>query len=287
MTIGLSLPLGYLIGINDTPNARYLYNGLGKPGDCLPELKDHGVTSIELQGFGPEASASSILFAAKHIIDSGMRLTIHGYLSKNAKQKVTSQLLPTFNFLKDQQQETVLVVHALAYPDTTCSKQSDPTACALQQLTEGIQLYSLPVSLSLEINRYHGVDRPGTTYINLLEITQHLDKSIIGFCWDMGHTQSSILQHKLPANPPLEFIERVNHTHVHGLSMEGDTHWPLTTASTHVASAIGDLQSVRYEGAYNLELYPTRWGTEHRVREEILASIELLQIMLMQNSINA
>ena len=54
MTIGLSLPLGYLTGAEDTAGTKCLSNAFGGPRDCLAELKDNGITSIELQGFGPD-----------------------------------------------------------------------------------------------------------------------------------------------------------------------------------------------------------------------------------------
>ena len=42
MTIGLSLPLGYLAGTNDSADAMCFYEAFGQPRDCLADLKDNG-----------------------------------------------------------------------------------------------------------------------------------------------------------------------------------------------------------------------------------------------------
>jgi len=284
VTIGLSLPLGYLTGAAETANGKCLSEAFGKPCDCLAELKDHGVGSVELKRFGPGSSADSVLGVAQNIVGSGMRLTLHGYLSGDTaghlSEDVYPELLPTLGYLRDQQGETMMVVHALVDPDTSCDAMTKSTVRALERLAESIRQRSFPVRVSLEINRYHGVEAPGTTYDSLLGIARRLGDPDIGFCWDMGHTRSSVLQNRLPAVPPPEFLRKVIHTHLHGLSPDGDTHWPLTESSSHIASGVGQLRPFGYAGTYNLELYPMRWGSEHAVREGILGSVLCLREIL-------
>jgi len=284
VTIGLSLPLGNLTGAEETADAKCFSEAFGKPYDCLAELKDHGVGSIELQRFGPDSPASSLLDVAQSILGSGISLTFHGYLPGNVAGPLFGdaypQLLPTINFLEDQQEETVMVVHAHADPHASYGAMVESTARALERLAESIHRCDLPVRVSLEINRYHGGQTPGATYDGLLEIAQHLECSEVGFCWDMGHTRSSVLQNRLPATPPPEFVKRVIHTHVHGLSPDGDTHRPLIESSLHVASGISQLRSFAYGGTYNLELFPRRWGAEKTVRGEVLGSILCLREIL-------
>jgi len=190
------------------------------------------------------------------------------------------ELAPTLGYLRDQQGETVMVVHALVDPDASCGAMTESTVRALERLAESLHTRDLPVKVSLEINRHHGVEAPGTTYDSLLEIAQRLGSRGIGFCWDMGHTHSSVLQGRLPAVPPPEFLRRVIHTHVHGLSADGDTHWPLTESNSHIASGVSQLKALGYGGTYNLELYPMRWGAEHTVRDGILGSVLCLREIL-------
>lgn len=213
-----------------------------------------------------------------------MKLTLHGYLTGSMAGllfgDVYQQLLPTIDYLKDQQEETVMVVHALADPGASKSNLAKSTTRTLERLAESIHTYNLPVRVALEINRYHGVEIPDTTYDGLLEITQYLSCSEVGFCWDMGHTRSNVLQHRLPPVPPPEFLRKVIHTHVHGLSPDGDTHWPLTKDSSNVESGVIQLKSFGYRSICNLELYPMRWGAEKTVRDEILGSILCLRKIL-------
>ena len=61
MNIGVSLPLGYLTGAEDGAGATSLSTAFGSPGDCLAELKDHGVTYIELQGLGPDTPRPRVM----------------------------------------------------------------------------------------------------------------------------------------------------------------------------------------------------------------------------------
>ena len=279
MNIGVSLPLGYLTGAEDGAGAKSLSTAFGSPRDCLAELKDHGVTYIELQGFGPDTPPDTFLAALERISGSEMRLSLHGYLSGD----IISHLLSAVASLEGRQEDTVLVVHPLAHPGGTYATMAEATARALERLAEDIRTHDLPVSIALEINRYHGIESPGTAYDGLLEIARLLgDDAKVGFCWDMGHTASSVLQKRLPSAPPPEFAARVTHTHLHNVSPKGDTHWPLTESCPHLTSGISRLEGRGYMGIYNLELYPTRWEAEHDVKDGMLRSILCLR-KLMDN----
>jgi sugar phosphate isomerase/epimerase len=286
VTIGLSLPLEYLTGKNDSAGAKCLSDALGKPRDCLANLKGNGVTSIELQGFGPDISPDEFLCAVERILGSGMHLTLHGCLTDDTARlrscESHSKLLAVADLLEKQQAEIIMVVHALACPGASYRSMVDATTRALERLTEDIRTHDLPVIISLEIERHHGVESPGTTYDGLLDISQRLGSSELGFCWDMGHTCSSVSQKKLASVPPAEFTAKVNHTHVHNLSPEGDTHWPLTDSCPDLASGISRLEARGYTGIYNLELYPTRWVAQQDAKDGMLRSVICLRKILNQ-----
>ena len=287
MNIGLSLPLGYLTGANDSADAICFSEAFGQPRDCLADLSDHGITSIELQGFGSDASADSVRGAVGCILGSGLHLTLHGYLSNHTTGHLSvgvhTQLLSSADLMKERREDTVMVVHALAIPGASHRTMVEATVAASERLAEDIRTCDLPITTSLEISRYHGVEFPGTTYDALLEIARHLRNSGSGSCWDMGHTRSSVQQGRLPSDPPTEFIKRVNHTHVHGVSSRGDTHRPLTEPSPHIVSWINQLKSFGYDGTYNLELYPSRWGAKDTVRSKVLSSVRYLRKIVEQS----
>ncbi len=283
MNIGLSLPLGYLTNINNSADAICFSEAFGQPCDCLAELLDNGITSIELGSWGSDASADMILSAVELILRSGLELTLHGYLPNNSTDLLNgihAQLLPSDDLLKGRQKKTVMVVHALSILGTNYRTMMEATIHAYKRLAKDILSCDLPITTTLEISRYHGIDFPGTTYNGLLEIARHLDDSELRFCWDMGHTRSSILQDQLPLDPPTEFLKRVNHTHVHGVSSDGDTHRPLTESSPHIESWINQLRSLGYDGTYNLELYPSRWKEKETVRSEVISSVRYLRKIL-------
>ncbi len=284
MSIGLSLPFDYLNGTNKTASGACFADALGKPGDALHDLKQNGVSAIELQQFGPHAPDGELLDVAQRILDSGLRLTLHGYLTGHATSHLISDnyphLLPLMEYLREQHLETIMVVHAHANPGAAYQVLMDTTIRALQQITGDIHTANYPIRISLEINRYHGVENPGTTYAGLLAMAQQLNSAETGFCWDMGHTQSSVQQHRLSANPPPAFVRKVIHTHIHGLSPDGDTHRPLTGSNAHIVSGVNMLRSSGYKGLYNLELYPVRWGSNKTVRAEIMDSIRCLHEIL-------
>jgi sugar phosphate isomerase/epimerase len=286
VTIGLSLPFGYLAGAVESPLGESFAEAFGDPDSCLAELREHGVGSIELKRFGPTSSAEVLLSVAERILGSGLKLSLHGYLTGSATGRTFGDLypplLPTVDWLKERQGEVVMVVHSLVDAESDYTAVLESTGCALQRLAEGVRASELPIRVALEINRFHGHESPGTTYDGILEIARRV-RGVpgLGFCWDIGHTRSSELQGRLAASPPDEFVEKVIHTHVHGLSTDADTHWPVTESSSHIAAGVRRLRSVGYDGTYNLELYPTRWEPgPDAARRGILDSVRCLREIL-------
>jgi sugar phosphate isomerase/epimerase len=287
--IGLSLPLDYLTGTPVRPGSQLLAKALGEPYNALALLQKHGVDSVELQRIGISAPPTEVLDAVQCILDTGLHLTIHGTLVRDAEgQSLSAQyphLLPVLQYLREQQQETILVVHAHANTQSSTFRLLVATVHSIVHLIHECIKHKLPLKVGLEINRYHGRSDPGTTYEGLHEIAQRVNSPNLGFCWDMGHTQSSILQNMLPVSPPPAFLENVIHTHVHGIAPDGDTHWPLIDSFSHIREGIQQLKAYGYSGTYNLELYPERWGQVLLVSKGVLDSIDILCDLLMEEGI--
>ena len=282
MKTGLSLPLRYVLD-TDTDIAKPGFRQwVGDPGTFLAELRHHDVQTVELRGVEPGLSDTATLTAMRRIVAAGMGFTYHSWLpeavGKGAFPELAAPPLPdTGAFLNALGISPVMVVHAYNIPGASYEDLMASSVHSLRALIENLKQHALPVRVALEINRYHGVSTPGVTYDGLLEIGQHFTAADLGFCWDMGHTQSSFLQQELPETPPAEFVARVIHTHIHDLSPDGDTHWALREVCPHLMAGIGRLEACGYTGIFNLELYPDRWQPEENVPDAIFRSIERLR----------
>jgi len=256
----------------------------GTPDNCLIRLKEHGVGAIELRAIRPNSNVDTVALAIHRVIDHGITITLHGYLpvsSKNGNfENDYSPMLSAFELIKSRGKDTILTVHSHQDSGSATGSLIKSTAFELDQLMKYIHSNTLPVRVALEINRYHGVDSPSATYEGLLETAKQTGKKELGFCWDLGHVCSSVLQNKLPAVPPPDFVSKVIHTHIHGLSPDNDTHWPLSKVSPACESYLQRLVEAGYKGIYNLELEPSRWDPTMNVGEEIINSINCLRNML-------
>jgi sugar phosphate isomerase/epimerase len=284
VTIGLSLPLDYIAGTPLRTGSHLLAAALGDSHHALKLLKRHGVRSVELQRIDADAEPIRVLDAFKRILDTGLHLSLHGALVRGAADRsldrLYPQLIPALGYLKTQERETVMVVHAHAGGEGSTLSLLEATVDSISHLDRELTKYNIPLKVGLEVNRYHGRADPGTTYEGLLEMAHRVNSSALGFCWDMGHTHSSVLQQQLPAVPPPTFLANVIHTHLHGVAPDGDTHWSLVGSYAHIQDGIRQLRKCGYKGIYNLELYPERWGHAIPVRDGILDSIDLLRELL-------
>ena len=287
MKIGLSLQPSYVLNRDGDATQPNFLQWAGEPLAFLLELRQHGVYSVELQGVGPGLSDATELAAMRRITTAGLRLTCHSHLPDRDGDKTTPAEfaapppLPDMRaFLNALDMSPVMVVHPCATAGASYEELVGATVKGLQALIKNLKHHALPVRVALEINRYRGASMPGVTYNGLLEIGKHFSIDDLGFCWDMGHTQSSFMKQTLPAMPPSEFVSRVIHTHIHDISSEGDTHRALRESCPYLETSIRCLETFGYTGVYNFELYPNRWEPELNVKDTIFRSIERLQAIL-------
>lgn len=284
LKLGLSLPLNYLAsGSGDLP-VRCFAETFGPPAKGLACFKEHGVRSIEIQKFGANVCRARLRDAIKRVLDAGINLSLHGFLPPGDAQchdnDTMAWLTTGLDAIGARQHQTVVVVHVLEAPGASRNDSVKITVQSLDRMATAIGTSGSDAVIAIEINRYRGAVTPGVTYEGLLRIVTRLRQARIGFCWDLGHTAFSVQQGKLPPNPPRDFIDRVIHTHLHGLSSQGETHWPIKKLTPHLTNGLRHLQRVGYRGVYNLELYPTRWkSTPTDVRHDILNSIDTLYTM--------
>jgi len=288
MNIGFSLQSSDVMDSGTGAVKSVFFKSVGEPMAFLGELRRSGVRSVELQSVAPGLSDAVVLAAMQRIYVVGMRFSCHGSLaggpkkeSKAASSAFAVPPLPEVHtFLKALGASPVMVVHPYDFPEASYDELVTATVNGLEALIEHFKRHLLPFRIALEINRHRGDNVPGVSYDGLLEIGSHFSAEELGFCWDMGHTQASVLLKKLPETPPSEFVKRVIHTHVHEVSPEGTTHQPLRAPASYLEQCIGCLEAIGYTGVYNLELYPDRWKPEVNVKEAILLSVERLGTIL-------
>lgn len=103
----------------------------------------------------------------------------------------------------------------------------------------------------------------------------------------MGHYYFNYIQaagyEQLPAElqcglPVEEFIKRTVHTHIHGLSQQRTTHFPMKPdESLPLETYIHSLQKTGYSGVYNLELDFQRFIEEKNMLQQVYETIDRLK----------
>jgi hypothetical protein len=281
--ISLSLPYSYLAGKPISARDTILTDSFGPAQTFLPKQKQV-LAAVEISHFGGEAPPDQIVAASQTVLRSGLNLIIHCHLPEEIMGTDIAAVYPWFarveqELMTSEQKELILNVHALAADDSSVPLQSllVHTAENLVLVTDRLARTQIPTRIALEINREKGVQDPGTTYENLLEIYHRVSSPLLGLGWDIGHTYSNVLNGHLDQTPPKEFVQNIIHTHIHDLGNHNQTHWPLTVGTIPLNFYLGKLASVGYGGFYTLEIYPERFKDVLDPAEHMLKSIAVLQ----------
>lgn len=281
--ISLSLPYSYLSGNVKNVRDEILTKNFGPAKSFLP-LEKKVLSGIEISNFNDEAPPQQVIEACRTILKNDLIVILHCHLPKIIKEGDIENDYPWFpTVLKDikqnKQTHLMLNLHALSSTDSSVSIESliDNTAKNLRLLTQKLKLINFPIKVALEINREKGIQDPGTKYKNIVEICNRVNSPILGIGWDIGHTYSNVLNGHLNLEYPQEFLTKVIHTHIHDVSQNNETHWPLNTGQIPLNYYVKALQSINYNGFYTLEIYPERFREVINPRESILKSISVIQ----------
>ena len=107
----------------------------------------------------------------------------------------------------------------------------------------------------------------------LLEI----DSPRVGACWDFGHSAANLRNGYSEMFPGDDFLKRVIHTHIHDISDEGKTHFPLTCGNLDLKGCMNRLLNTGYKGVFNFEPGVDRWPwNADEKRSAMFASIDIL-----------
>ncbi len=284
--IGYSLPLGFLCNKILKKEDELYFNFFGSAEDCIKLLKNNNVSSIEIRSFKEDTSISDAIDVFYKIIKSGMGLTIHGFLPEIGKLDNKSKtIFQIYKELGKLNKPMIITLHAYRSMSDSKKKVLSKTTASLSQLIEKIGDF-INIHIALEINKAKECNDPSFFYDDLLIIKEKVGSPRLGFCWDMGHSYWNVLHNNLSSVPPNEFINSVIHTHLHGLSNLGQTHWPLTEGGLPLEKYLHYLRMNNYTGIFNIELGLKRWHNEISVSNGIFGSINLLNKVLHINKLH-
>jgi len=272
--LGYSLPIGFLAGQITKKEDEIYFNTFRSIENCIRFLKKEDVSSIEIRYLTKNTPIELFFNACKEIIENKMELTIHGFLPEPNDLNSFKLIIQALRLLSYDYKTITYTLHAIKSLEKDNRLLTTETIQSLNKLVE--KAYFLNLKIALEINRANEFNDPSYTYENLILIKNQVNNSKIGFCWDMGHSYWNVLNNSLPIIPPKEFLESIIHTHIHGLSENGQTHWPLKRDNLPLKEYLYQLSAIDYKGVYNLELGLKRWRMKMNIKNGISQSLNLL-----------
>ena len=291
MKKGFSIQSPALIGdSSDTEISLYL-GGHKDLESFLTFIKSKGVNSVEIRILERGVSSQVFQESIQLIWDMGLEITVHGDIKGDFPGERFIEIYPSLEFIlknfEKKQKELVIPLHAFQTDRGDVHKLRLETIELLDRWASFIKSEKLPVYIALENNRNKETIDPGNSSEGVLEMVNVINSSHVGICWDMGHYYSNLLKKMglesrpsahLDVLPSTSFLEKVYHTHIHGLNRQGTTHFPLTEKeSLPLEHYVTALKNVDYLGVYNLELSLPRWGAHTSYDQEMTDTITRLQ----------
>jgi sugar phosphate isomerase/epimerase len=286
--ISISLPGLYLCERYDDEASRLLYQAFGAPGACLERLRAQDVAAVEVRYSHKSLRPKDIRGAIDRLRALGLGISIHGELSSGAPRQNLFRSFPWVEHLLDcvprRRDPLVCTLHPLESVGVGPRDSRARTLQALHGLADQAGRQGLPIEFALELMRAKAAHRTAVTYEEVLSIVQTLDHPRVGICWDMGHGYANIRRGLMALAAPESFARRVIHTHIHGLSPKGRTHWFLNGANLPLALFVSTLVRSGYGGVYNLELSPERFAGIGDLAELVTKSVLVLRRNLQSSS---
>lgn len=281
MKCGLSLPINYLAGLPSSADDFLFQNHFKDPLTFMNALKKAGLSSIEINTIDSGTEAKKAALATNRVLDSGLDVTIHGYLPPTNQRGKLVEILPPIasiaETLKDRNCSSIITFHSYKKQNDDLLRLIDTNVDFIENLIHIIHNEKLSLKIALEINRQKGFTDPSISYDTLMKIWKKIaDPKLVGFCWDFGHSYWNASNNFIDCIPTEDFLSRVIHTHIHDLSPDGETHWPLTEGVIPLNDFVSRLKERNYKGTYNMELYPERWHKVRDIQSGIFDSISIL-----------
>jgi sugar phosphate isomerase/epimerase len=284
--IGFSLPPHYL-NEQQIASDNVLVKGLGQSQEALQNLKRRGVTSVELRMVRPGMNPALAQLAIDNVIKAGLKFTIHGLLPPSEDQTNTVDGFPFWALLdviRETQGEVIIPLHAKFSREGELEPVIADTISALRRLLGERDKRNAPFRFALEINKSKAKVDPSFTWEGVSSIVEEVNHPALGICWDFGHAYYNHRIGMITAEPPKSFLRRVIHTHIHDLSPEDKTHWPLSEGVVPLKSNCELLQSIGYDGVYNLELDPPRYPDYENLSDALYGSVTTLKEVVQSHA---
>ena len=282
MKTGMSIPLDYLLDNSKTKNALIFKKNAGCYKDFLPTLKTMGINYIELRAIKLDTDKNLLQELINKLRKYNFAVSIHSFLPDDKTIDGRSY----FSFLDDillelpsYQNELVITVHTYRGINNSYTDALESSTKMLNTLGQYIDKNNLPVKIAFELNRGDKDNDPSVTYSGLLQLYSMISfTDNIGICWDLGHTYSNVSNEKILLEAPEKFVNKVIHTHIHGVSKQDETHQPLTMDNLPLTSFLTQLNASGYNGIYNLEInYHTMLMDNNSFWPSLKNSIQCLQ----------
>ncbi len=286
MKLGVSIQsAGIRKGASLEERKKYLA-GFNNLQEYLEFLKTQGVNSIEIRKYKIQDDYTDFQEAIEAIWEKGMGITIHGEVTGAPSDgecfsDLYPSLRPILQNLSLNQSKLIIPIHAYQSTDLDASVLKKDTIRLFTKWISFIQAEGLNVTFALENNRQKSVNDPCDHLEGVIKIVKEVNSPHLGTCWDMGHYRSNLthgLKDSMDGNVPDAFLEKVVHTHIHGLDVQKVTHFPIgDPSSLPLEEYVSALRRVGYGGVYNLELSFGRWGEGVDVQHELIRSIDRLK----------
>ncbi len=258
--LALSLPSSYLCGAAEAAADQAWRALIGPPAEALPALAALGVGAIELADVRGRADAAVVTHALQQVQAAGLVPHAHLWLPRGFDPARPPEPLVAavrgFDASRDARlrRPAACAVHG-HHRDTP-----DAAAATVRDLrTIDAWLRERGASAALELCRFRPEGPIGATYAEVVDLAAAAGDAI-GITWDLGHTTWNHEQGHDVAWPHDAFLQRVRHVHVHAVGATGRTHFPLGSGRAPLTGFVERLRGVGYDGLWDLELYPIRWG---------------------------
>ena len=278
--LALSLPSRYLTGALEDEAAALWHAMLGPARDGLAALAGLGIAAVEVGDVRGERAPETVALALRTVRDAGLRPHAHLWLPARFTPDdvpATLEAAVTALTVSSDGSSGAWSDDALACCAVHGHKRHEPDAftatvrdlCALEPW-----LRERGASAALEVCRSRPEGPFGGTYAEVEAVAAAVGDALgtrLGVTWDLGHTTWNHLQGLDALWPAPGFLTRVRHVHVHDVGGSGRTHFPLDEGRAPLQGFVERLREVGYDGLWDLELYPERWGgtpAERRSRLE-------------------
>lgn len=293
MTIGVSIKSTGLRKDADISERRTHLAGFSHLRDYLNFLQAHDVKSIELRIYTREDSYEMYQEAIEMIWKKGFHLTIHGDLAGDfwygeSFGDVYPSLVQILKHGQLEQTEFIMPIHAFQSTNSFAPTLKDESVQVFKQWISLIESEEIPLYFALENNREKKLYDPCDNLQGVIDIVHEVNSPHLGICWDMGHYDSNLLHKRADSVDPAvpnAFLERVIHTHIHGLNEESVTHCSLSDPlSLPLEMYVDLLKKAHYTGIYNVEMSFDRW--DGNVQHEFTRSLQRLKRAVAQELVS-